>query len=164
MYDDLSPVHGYGKQTRRILAAAALLHDIGWSVSDVSHHKAGMTLIAEDRTLPFSPRERIIVALAVRYHRGPLPKRCHQFYCSLSKQDRRIVRLIAGILRVADGLDRSHCSVVRSVHAKLSADTLVFTCVGSEKGSAEMRAAAKKADLLMKVFSAGIQIRWKRSS
>ncbi|MCZ9312582.1 MAG: HD domain-containing protein [Methanocorpusculum sp.] len=162
IYDDLSLVHGCGKQTRRLLAAAALLHDIGWSVSDVSHHKCGMAFIAEDRTLPFSLRERILVALAVRYHRGPLPKQRHQLYCGLSKQDRRKVQLIAGIIRIADGLDRSHAGVVRSVHAKLSTRTLVISCTGSGRGSPEQRTAAKKADMLMKVFSAGIRICWKR--
>lgn len=84
IYDDLSAVHGFGKQTRRLLAAAALLHDIGWSVAASPHHKTGMTFIAEDRTLPFSPRERILAALAVRYHRGLLPKKRHQLYCTLS--------------------------------------------------------------------------------
>ncbi|MCQ2355735.1 MAG: HD domain-containing protein [Methanocorpusculum sp.] len=162
IYDDLSPVHGCGRQTRRLLAAAALLHDIGWSVSDVSHHKTGMAFIAGDRTLPFSLHERILVALAVRYHRGPLPKRRHPLYCGLSKQDRRTVHLLAGIIRIADGLDRSHCSVVRSVHAKLSAGILVISCTGSGRGAQERRTAAKKADMLMKVFSAGIRICWEK--
>lgn len=140
IYDDLSAVHGFGKQTRRLLAAAALLHDIGWSVAASPHHKTGMTFIAEDRTLPFSPRERILAALAVRYHRGLLPKKRHQLYCtlslslSLSQRDRRIVCLIAGIIRVADGLDRSHCGVVRSVHTELSAGRLCFSCTGSDRG------------------------------
>lgn len=162
VYDDLFPVHGSGRQTRRLLAAAALLHDIGWSVSNVSHHKTGMAFIAGDRTLPFSLHERILVALAVRYHRGPLPKRHHPLYCGLSKQDRKTVCLLAGIIRIADGLDHSHCSVVRSVHAKLSSGTLVISCTGSGRGSPERRTAAKKADMLMKVFSAGIRICWEK--
>ena len=98
IYDDLSPVHRCSRQTRRLLAAAALLHDIGWSVSDVFHHKTSMAFIAGDRTLPFSLHERILVALAARYHRGPLPK-ASQLYCGLSKQDRRTVHLLAGIIR-----------------------------------------------------------------
>ncbi|MDR0980454.1 MAG: HD domain-containing protein [Methanocalculaceae archaeon] len=73
IYDDLSFVHNCGRQTRRLLTAAALLHDIGWSISNVSHHKTGMAFIAGDRTLPFSLRERTLVALAVRYHRGRCP-------------------------------------------------------------------------------------------
>ena len=62
IYDDLSSVHGYGKRTGRLLAAAALLHDIGWSISTVSHNKCGMTFIIEDRMLPLSLYERILVA------------------------------------------------------------------------------------------------------
>lgn len=162
IYDDLSSVHGYGKRTRRLLAAAALLHDIGWSISTVSHNKCGMTFIIEDRMLPLSLYERILVALAARYHRGGTPKRRHNLYGNLSKHDRQKVCLIAGIIRIADGLDRSHRSVVRSVHAKLSDETLVLLCTGYGRGGPERRASARKADLLMKALSAKIQICWKR--
>ena len=155
-------MHGCGKQTRRLLAAAALLHDIGWSVSDISHHKAGMAFIAEDRTLPFSPRERVLAALAVRYHRGPLPRKRHQLYCGLSGEERRTVCLIAGIIRVADGLDRSHAGVVQKVRVKVASGTLMISCAGCGRGIPERRAAEKKADMLRKVCSAGVLICWKR--
>jgi exopolyphosphatase/guanosine-5'-triphosphate,3'-diphosphate pyrophosphatase len=85
-----------------------------------------MRFILEDRALPFSPRERIFAALAVQYHRGPIPKNEHPLYCTLSRQDRQTVRLIAGILRIADGLDLSHTGIVRSVETCLSNDILVF--------------------------------------
>ncbi|MDV0442377.1 HD domain-containing protein [Methanorbis furvi] len=161
LYDDLVSAKRYGKQTRRLLTAAALLHDVGWGITGDTHNKTGMMFVLHDQTMPFTPRERILVALAVRYHRGALPKKRHFLYGDLSRRDKKIVDLLSGILRVADGLDRSHGSVVRSVSAQILQNTVVISCEGLGRGSPEQRTALKKADLLMKVFSSGIRIRWK---
>ncbi|MDV0444252.1 hypothetical protein McpCs1_16540 [Methanocorpusculaceae archaeon Cs1] len=161
LYDCLVPARHHGKQTRRILAAASLLHDVGWGITGGTHNKTGMEFVLHDRTLPFTPRERILISLIVRYHRGALPKRRHFLYGDLSRRDRKLVDLISGIIRVADGLDRSHMSIVRSVSVELSNNTILITCEGAGRGSPEQRTALKKADMLMKVFSSGIRIRWK---
>ena len=160
LYDDLREDHGLGKQERDLLYGASMLHDIGWGMSGGRHNKCGMRYILEDRKLPLSPRQRVIVALVVRYHRGGLPKRCHPVYGELRKKDRYVVRILSGILRTADGLDSSHCGVVRSVHAKVSGDTLYLVCSGMKHGDAERKAAAKKANLLIRMLSSGLEIRW----
>lgn len=160
LYDDLCGEHGLGKRERDMLYAAALLHDIGWGMSDGRHNKCGMRYILADRKLPLSPHERVIVALVVRYHRGSLPRRCHRVYGELKKKDRYVVRILSGVLRTADGLDCSHCGVVRRVRAKISGDTLCLVCRGTGSGDAEMRAAFKKADLLIRMVSPGLVIRW----
>lgn len=120
-----------------------------------------MEFVLGDRSLPFSPQERIFVALAVRYHRGALPRRRHLFYGALSKRDRRIVRLISGILRVADGLDRSHAGVVRSVRVTSTKKTLTVFCTGTGGGSSERRTAGKKSDMLKKLYATDVLICWK---
>ncbi len=160
LYDDLREEHGLGKQERYMVYVAAMLHDIGWGMSGGQHNKCGMRYILEDRKLPLSPHQRVIVALVVRYHRGGLPKRCHPLYGELRKKDRYVVRILSGILRTADGLDSSHCGVVRGVRAKVSGDTLYLLCSGMKSGDAEKKAAAKKANLLIRMLSSGLEIRW----
>ena len=56
-----------------------------------------------------------MVAAIARYHRGALPKRKHESYGELSPDDREVVRRLAGILRLADGLDRGRMQRVKSV-------------------------------------------------
>lgn len=138
-----------------------LLHDIGWGIPGGPHNEIGMEFVLGDRSLPFSPRERIFVALAVRYHRGALPRKCHPFYGVLSIRDRRIVRLISGIFRVASGLDRSHAGVVRAVGTTCTEKTLTVFRTGTGRGSPERRAAGKKSDMLKKLYATDVLICWR---
>ena len=57
-----------------------------------------------------------MVACIARYHRGSLPnKEKHELYGSFEKKDRKKIKRLAGILRVADGLDCSHLSAIKSI-------------------------------------------------
>ena len=55
--------------------------------------------------LPFERREREIIGCVARYHRRGLPTLKHEAFAALSAPDQRVVRRLAAILRVADGLD-----------------------------------------------------------
>jgi exopolyphosphatase/guanosine-5'-triphosphate,3'-diphosphate pyrophosphatase len=102
-------------EARRLLEAAAILHDIGYLVSYSRHHKHSYHLIVhDDLSGPglFTPREVELIALIARYHRRAEPKRSHRGFGELTKEDRGLVRRLAGILRLADGLDRTHTQSV----------------------------------------------------
>ena len=113
LFDGLAPALGLNADARFLLQCGAMLHDIGWSDGRKAHHKTAQRLILAAEGLPFDDRERTIVALVARYHRKALPAPDHEGYADLGEADRRLVRALGGILRVADGLDRSHVNVVR---------------------------------------------------
>ena len=98
-----------------MLEYAAVLHDIGWKEGRKGHHKSSLEMIMGEDRLPFDGRERAIVANVARYHRGALPEDGHRDYRDLEAADRKVVDRLASILRVADALDVSHASVVRSI-------------------------------------------------
>jgi exopolyphosphatase/guanosine-5'-triphosphate,3'-diphosphate pyrophosphatase len=109
-------------ESRRILEAAAVLHDIGYLVSYSAHHKHSYHLIVhDDLSGPglFTPREVELIALIARYHRRTEPNKAHAGYGDLPKQDRDLVRRLAGILRIADGLDRTHTQSVAGATVSL---------------------------------------------
>ena len=54
-------VHGLDSAARRLLAAAALMHDIGFSVSLDRHHKNACNLILAADLEGFSARERTMI-------------------------------------------------------------------------------------------------------
>ena len=148
LFDELRPLHGLGDVERFHLRCAALLHDIGWIDGQKAHHKSASRRILADRALPFDDRVRRIVAAVARYHRKALPKPGHEPYTALDAADRRRVDVLAGMLRVADGLDRSHRDVVADVSCQTSPGKLTISCLGEPPAEAEMWAAGKKADLL----------------
>ena len=67
----------------------------------------------------FSEEDIELIALAARYHRKGSPKKTHDEYSALSEDHQHDVDLMAGILRVATGLDRSHDQCVTSVSASI---------------------------------------------
>lgn len=153
LFDELKGLHRMGSRERLWLRCGALLHDIGWVEGAARHHKTALQLIVADSRLPLERRERHIVGLIARYHRKALPAEGHRYFGDLDTEDQHRVRVLAGILRVADGLDRSHMNVVRGVRCTTSNKTLTIVCDTSGPAGAEKAAATKKADLLEEVFA-----------
>jgi exopolyphosphatase/pppGpp-phosphohydrolase len=152
MFDRLCGVHGLGPQDRLWLQYAALLHDIGWIEGRRGHHKTSLRLIMGNAGLPFEPRERTIVGLTARYHRKGLPKDGDPYFGDLGPDDQRRVRVLAGILRVADGLDHGHSGVIWNVLCRISSEELAFDCYAAGPADVEIAAAQEKADLLESVL------------
>ena len=109
LFDHLQPLHHLPPQARVQLEAGALLHDIGHRVSHRGHHKHGEYLALNGDIPGLEGRDRNIVAAIVRYHnRKSTPDTDHPAYSALNNADKRVVRRLAAILRIAEGLDHSH--------------------------------------------------------
>lgn len=158
LFDELRGLHGYGPWERFLLRCGATLHDIGWIEGQKGHHKTARRLILAADDLPLTERERQIVALIARYHRKALPKAKHPGWADLEAADRRRVRLLGGILRVADGLDRSHLSRVRGVRCEMAGGEVVVRCDADGPLEAELAAADKKADLLREALGRPVTV------
>ena len=59
---------------RELLWAAAMLHDVGMTISYDDHHKHSRYLIVSAELPGFDPRERALIAQMSRYHRKGVPK------------------------------------------------------------------------------------------
>ena len=115
LFDQTQPAHGLGAREREWLDHAALLHDIGVHISYGRHHKHSYYLIKNGDLRGFEPEEVEAIALVARHHRRGLPKKSRGGYASLPGRQRRTVRTLAAMLRLAEGLDRSHAQSVGSV-------------------------------------------------
>ena len=112
IFDQTAARHRLGQREREWLEYGALLHDIGAHISYERHHKHSYYLIRHGGLRGFEPEDVTIIGLVARYHRQATPKASHDGYGSLSKPRRRAVRLLGAIVRMAEGLDRSHAQVV----------------------------------------------------
>lgn len=118
MFDDLAKLHNLKRHERTLLAAAALLHDIGYAIAHDPHHKHSHYIIKNSELTGFSAREQQIIALIARYHRGALPKERHTEFAALAPDEQKIVWQLGGILRLAEALDRSHDKRIRTVKCR----------------------------------------------
>ncbi len=115
LFDQTVATHGLDRQEREWLEYAALLHDIGVHISFARHHKHSYYLVKHGDLRGFEPDEAAVIALTTRYHRRATPKKTHPGYSDLSPSLRRTVRTLAALLRLAEGLDRSHGQSVSDV-------------------------------------------------
>ncbi|MCB0722357.1 MAG: Ppx/GppA family phosphatase [Ignavibacteriae bacterium] len=115
------------EKEKEYLEAASILHDIGYHISHSKHHKHSYYLIRNAEMLGFNDREIEIISNIARYHRKSHPKPSHYTYNKLKDNDKRIVRLLAGILRIADGLDRSHRALITDPQISLNKNKLTIS-------------------------------------
>ena len=109
-------VHEIKEKYRDYLEAAALLHDIGYHIDSKGHNKHSMNMVIEHGLSEFNEKETKIIGCICRYHRGGLPdKDEHEIYNMLDKKERKIVKRLAGILKIADGLDRGHLNLIKDI-------------------------------------------------
>jgi exopolyphosphatase/guanosine-5'-triphosphate,3'-diphosphate pyrophosphatase len=119
-----------------------------------------MRIVIEDESLPLARRERTIVALVGRYHRKALPDKGHAHYCNLDRKDRLLVDKLSAILRLADGLDSSHRSVVASMGCDHDADRIILHLAHRADPDMEKMEAQKKGDLMTKAFERSLVLVW----
>ena len=158
LFDCLKKLHGLGDLERQWLEAAALLHDIGWSQGEKAHHKSSMKLILSDGFDGWSQNEQLIVANIARYHRKSAPKESHKNYAALQVKERQVVRQLAAMLRIADGLDRSHSGVVEKLACDIDNDQVLLTLFCRRDLHLEHYGFEKKRDLFQNEFKLGIVI------
>jgi exopolyphosphatase / guanosine-5'-triphosphate,3'-diphosphate pyrophosphatase len=115
MFDQTRGVHGLGDAEREWLEYAALLHDIGVHISYERHHRHSQYLIRNGGLRGFDPAEVDIIALIARYHRQAVPKKAHDEYSALRGPARKAVRTLAAMVRLAEGLDRSHSQALSGI-------------------------------------------------
>lgn len=161
LFDALQNLHNLGMRERCWLECAAVLHDIGLSQGANAHHKNTLKLILNETQLPFTSSERCVIANTARYHRKGCPKNNHYNFTSLSRELRRKVTVIASILRLADGLDYSHQSIVQNVEAQVKLDNVSISGVVLLNPILEEQAFNKKKDLFEKTFAKKVVLIWK---
>ncbi len=157
LFDKLQPMHRMGNSERIWLRIAALLHDVGKSICNEYHHKASREIIIRQSNLPFRKRVRKMIGLIARYHKGELPKETHKYYRKLNDDDKRCVRVLAAILRLADGLDAGHEGLVSDIACEAGRKRMVIYIVGED--GIDLRKVVKKADLFEQVFNCEIEAR-----
>jgi exopolyphosphatase/guanosine-5'-triphosphate,3'-diphosphate pyrophosphatase len=136
-------------RSRRILEAAALLHDVGCAKQDSGHHKASYRMIRKlSPPLGWTSDDLLLTALVARYHRGAEPSAEHEGYSSLMPEEREGVAWLAATIRLADGLDSDHNGRVSHVAVETSRPALIVRAEGYLHDVESASALAKKKHLL----------------
>lgn len=156
LFDQTKPLHGLDAQEREWLEYAALLHDVGYMINVRQHHKHAYYLIKHSDLSGFTADEIEIIANLARYHRRAVPHTDHAAFKAFLPSQRRTVEVLSALLRIADGLDRSHFSVVQDIDVKLGKPVTIRVYTAGD-AELELWAARNRADLFEKVFKRSLQ-------
>jgi exopolyphosphatase/guanosine-5'-triphosphate,3'-diphosphate pyrophosphatase len=151
LFDQTKREHRLGQQERTWLDYAAILHDVGYLINPRQHHKHAYYLIKHSDLGGLAAEEIDMVANIARYHRRALPSLKHEAFDCLTPHSRRVVKILASLLRIADGLDRTHFSLAQAVNVRFGKQITIEVHL---TGDAEMElwAAKSRADLFEQIF------------
>ena len=160
LFDQLQPVHHMPAQSRVLLEAGALLHDIGHMISHRGHHKHGEYLTLNGDIPGLEGRDRAVVAALVRYHnRKSEPAGHHTAYSSLNNADKRITRRLAAMLRIAEALDHSHRQKAVKIRASFQRGAVSLQVHARGDAVEDLRDATHSAELFEKEFHVRLYFR-----
>jgi exopolyphosphatase/guanosine-5'-triphosphate,3'-diphosphate pyrophosphatase len=168
IFDGTRALHNLGDEERRLLQYAALLHDTGHYIAHNNHHRHSLYLIKHSEMPGFTGSEIAMLAVAVRYHRGSVPKKTvdrrarreHEDFLALDSGQRETVLKLAAILQIADALDRSYQQYVLDARCEVKGREVLISITGEGDCELELWSADRKARLFRDVF--GVEVRFER--
>jgi len=158
LFDSLRGPLECPRTDRRLLQAAAKLHDIGFAVAPTSHPLTGAKLVLQHGICGFAPDEVQAIATAIALHGSARLQSSSGAGLALWRAHDRATRL-AAILRVADGLDHGHIqdAVIKDIQFRGHAGVHVY--VSSVAYPKNIPSANKKADLWNHTLPVQIEFR-----
>lgn len=164
IFDSMRRVHGLGKRERLLLQISTILHDCGKYISMANLGECSYSIIMSTEIIGLSHTEREIVANVVKYNHLEF-----DYYdmmgrfTTLDRQSYLKIAKLTAILRVANGLDRSHKQKFKNVKTALKDDQLIVTVDTNEDITLERGLFGARAGFFEEVFSVRPVIRQKRT-
>lgn len=152
LYDGLAVELGLMGRDWLLLEAAAILRDVGKHIAYSKHHKHSYYLIKHSELVGYSIKEVEMIANIARYHRKSPPKSSHDDYNLLDEGDRERVEKLAGLLRIAIALDRSHKGQIKKLSVEVKEDAVVIKITSKGDISMEIRDFELKKELISKLL------------
>ena len=163
IFDSTKKIHGLGKRERLLLQLSTILHDCGKYISMTNLGECSYSIIMSTEVIGLSHREREIVANVVKYNHLEFDYYEEMgLHSSLDKNAYLVVAKLTAILRLANGLDRSHKQKFKNVRTSLKDNELVITVDTNEDITLEKGLFDGRAAFFQEVFNVCPVIRQKR--
>jgi exopolyphosphatase/guanosine-5'-triphosphate,3'-diphosphate pyrophosphatase len=162
LFDGTRRVHGLDRDERETLAFGALLHDVGQHVEYRRHHRHGHYLVRNAGLVGFEKDEVGVLAALARYHRRRGPDDDDAEWRAVPRGRRPAARVLIGLLRVADGLDRGHAQEVTGLRVRATDDVVTVTLEGRRDLTLDADAARTKGDVLEEALGRHLVVRGPR--
>lgn len=164
IFDSTKKIHGLGKRERLLLSLATILHDCGKYISMSNLGECSYNIILYTEIIGVSHIEREMVANVVKFNH--LKFGYYDIVTQSSKLDKQAYLIIAkltAILKLANGLDRSHKQKFKDIKVNLKDHDLIITVTTNEDITLEKGMLGSRSDFFEEVFSIRPVIKQKRT-
>ena len=162
IFDSMRKVHGLGKRERLYLRLAVILHECGKYISLVDIGETSFQIVMSTEIIGLSHTEREIVANVVKYNHMDFDYwQVMGGNVTIDREAYLTIAKLTAILKVANGLDRSHKQKFRDVKAVLKERELVITVDESVDITLEKGLFTKRSNFFEEVYSVRPVIRQK---
>jgi len=145
---------------RRLLRAAALMHDVGRGRREKDHHRISYRLIRRmPPPLGWAALDLQLAAVVARFHRGTLPQSRHKLMQGLTPSDKNLIMRLAGMLRLANAFDGTRDNQVPRLQVEQKGGTLVVSASGYSPWSADAERISSARHLLELVLRKSILVK-----
>jgi exopolyphosphatase/guanosine-5'-triphosphate,3'-diphosphate pyrophosphatase len=153
-------LHKLGPRERELLEYAALLHDIGIFLSYNNHQVHTYYLIRNAELLGFDQSEIAMMATTGLFHRKALPSKKHPEMKELDKPARQAVKIMCVLVRLGEGLDRSHTGIVKHVKLRAANKThMILEIQSAQDCQLELWGVQERLKAAEKILGRKIQIK-----
>ncbi|TYQ16844.1 UNVERIFIED_CONTAM: exopolyphosphatase/guanosine-5'-triphosphate,3'-diphosphate pyrophosphatase [Acetivibrio alkalicellulosi] len=154
LFDQLKELHRFGEDERNLLKIAALLHDIGISISYYEHYKHSFYIILNSRLNGLTHRETVLIsAIAAAHSKEDFSTSWQeQFSKILLSKDIEIYDKLSTFLKLAECLDRSEMGIIKSLECQICNDAVRIQTIREGDGELEIFLANEYSNIFKKYF------------
>ena len=163
LFDATLPLTGMTGRDRLMLRVAVMLHDVGKFIGFNQIGENSRNIIMSNEIIGLSHAEREIIALASRYVQEDFPQ--HEDIVMESSLDtERYLKVAAfvAIIRLANGLDRSHRQKILNISTELKKQKIIIRIEVRESFALEEGMLQPEIDFFNEVFGVRPVIKLKR--
>ena len=164
IFDATSAINGLTKRDRLLLQIASYLHDCGKYISMANLAECSYGIIKNSEIIGISHRERLLLANIVKYNQLPFEYydefTDHKF---IEMEDHVRIAKLTAILRLANGLDRSHKMKFKNIKTQIVAHELIIMVETNEDITLEKGLFGNRAAFFEEIYNLKPVINQKRS-
>lgn len=155
----LKPGDIQGVPQRDLLTVAVLGHEAG-RLKNGSHHKKVVEIFDRLDVPPgWLPVHLHLAGMIARYHRGAPPNEGQKKYAGLRKPARSVVDRLAGVIRLADSIERQRDMAARDVNIARNNGNIVIIAAGVHDRTPQAERIAAARHVLESVCGMPILVR-----
>lgn len=160
LFKQLRVLHKFPRQLLKVLKVASILHDSGKRIKFYNYHKHSYYMILNSNLYGISHRDLTLAAfVAFAHKKDDLASAEWMKYKQLiTEDDYEIVRKLGVILKIAESLDRSMSSVVKTLNCDVLGDSVIMKTEVEGDAALEIKDAISASSEFKKAFGKNLEI------